>query len=221
MPSRSNKTPGVPVVLVEDIRLLRDRIARVLRSEGLLVTPARTSAEAVRLAQRLQPAVLLLDPAIGAREALALVRSAREFVPNIKVVVIDLNPAQQDVVGFVRAGVSGFILKDATPADYVSTIHVVADGGAVLPPALAGEVCAYLASGSMHVRNGNRAHPRLTQRELQVADLIAAGLSNKEIAARLHLAVHTVKSHVHNVLEKLGAQTRLQVAASARENGLG
>ena len=131
--------------------------------------------------------------------------------------ILGLLPAQEDVADFVTAGASGFIMKDASFDDFLATIRGVATGQQILPPELTNSLFSQIAA--LAIRKGK---PRLveavglTERERQVIDLIGEGLSNKEIAARLHIAVHTVKSHVHNVLEKLALRTRLEVAAFTR-----
>ncbi|MEP6765363.1 MAG: response regulator transcription factor, partial [Gemmatimonadaceae bacterium] len=135
-------------------------------------------------------------------------------------IVMGLFPLQEDIADFVRAGASGFVMKDAPLDDFLETIRRVADGKDVLPTQLTQSLFTQIveqaiAGGKSPVLEA----VKLTQRERQVVDLIGDGLSNKEIAAQLHLAVHTVKSHVHNVLEKLALHTRLEVAAFTRGGG--
>jgi DNA-binding NarL/FixJ family response regulator len=137
-------------------------------------------------------------------------------LPGSKVIVMDLLPIHEDIVEFVNAGVSGFIMKDATLDDLARTIRSVAEGVNVLPPQMTGSLFSQIARDAV-----SRGRPevlesvRMTPRERQVIDLIAEGLGNKEIASRLHIATHTVKSHVRNVMEKLMLHTRLQIAAYA------
>jgi DNA-binding NarL/FixJ family response regulator len=119
-------------------------------------------------------------------------------------------------VEFVHAGVSGFIMKDATLEDLVNTIRSVADGAHVLPPQMTGTLFSQIAREAV-IRGRPEALSavRMTPREREVINLIAEGLSNKEMAGRLHIASHTVKSHVRNIMEKLMLHTRLQIAAYA------
>ncbi|PIP77471.1 MAG: hypothetical protein COW85_08750 [Ignavibacteria bacterium CG22_combo_CG10-13_8_21_14_all_37_15] len=127
---------------------------------------------------------------------------------------MDLVPLQSDVFEFIQAGVSGFILKDANIAEFYKTIRSVFEGAQVLPPHLTGSLFSQIVE---HALNG---YPpslivesvRMTKRERQVIELIADGFANKEIAQKLHLSTYTVKSHVHNILEKLSLHTRVQVA---------
>jgi DNA-binding NarL/FixJ family response regulator len=125
----------------------------------------------------------------------------------------------EEIMEFVHIGVAGFIMKDASLDDLVGTIRAVAQGLHVLPPEATGtlfsQIAKRLVAGGPEAVDG----VRMTPRELQVITLIAEGLSNKAIAARLHVATHTVKSHVRNIMEKLTLHTRLQIAAYAHTRG--
>lgn len=208
---------SVPVFLIEDNRLLRDGLSSMLSAHGLrVVATARGGQQALKDVARTKPQLILLDSALGDSDSPRFVREVRKEFPDIKIVVMGLLPANEDFVEFIQAGVLGFILKDATVDVFVSTILAVADGKSVLPPLLTGTLFAHVAQRALaRGKRGARAAVRMTARERQVVDLIAEGLSNKEIGARLHVATHTVKSHVHNILEKLALHTRLEIAAYA------
>lgn len=126
---------------------------------------------------------------------------------------MDLLAANEEIVAFVNVGVSGFVLKDATFDEFVTTIRAVAAGQNVLPPRMTESLFAQIAKEAA-LRGTHEVidSVRLTKREHQVIDLIGEGLSNKEIADRLSIATHTVKSHVRNVMEKLTLHTRLQIS---------
>jgi DNA-binding NarL/FixJ family response regulator len=127
---------------------------------------------------------------------------------------MDLLPAHEDIVEVVNAGVWGFIMKDATLEDLVRTIRTVASGTKVLPPQMTSSLFSQIAKEAVKADESAAIESvRMTAREREVIDLIAEGLSNKEIAARLEIAAHTVKSHVRNIMEKLALHTRLQIAA--------
>jgi DNA-binding NarL/FixJ family response regulator len=212
--------PGVntiPVFLIEDNRVLRDGLTAMLGAQGLnIIATARNGGEALEQVTRLKPQLVLLDSAIGDRDSLRLVEAVKKVSPAIKVIVMHLLPAQEDVVAFVRAGVSGFIMKDASVAEFVATIRSVADGASVLPPLVTNTLFSHVATQALsRGKRGARAAMRMTARERDVTALIAEGLGNREIAGRLGIAAHTVKSHVHNILEKLALHTRLEVAAYA------
>ena len=124
---------------------------------------------------------------------------------------------QADVFEFVQAGVSGFMLKDINVAEFLKTIRLVHEGTRVLPSHLTGSLFSQIVEHAVH-----GAKPitiiesvRMTKRERQVIELIADGYTNKDIAQKLHLSTHTVKSHVHNILEKLALSTRVQIAKHA------
>lgn len=214
-------TPRISLLLVEDNRLLREGIAAMLNEQpDLTVVATAPGADAVLpLVRDAKPQVVLLDSALAEHDTLRLLEAVREASPEIRVIVMDLLPAPQEVVEFVEAGCSGFILKDATLEDFVATIRSVAQGVPVLPSRLTGTIFSHLAQEAVRRDAAAvRDAVRMTKRERQVVTLIGEGLSNKEIAERLHIALCTVKCHVHNVLEKLALHTRLQVAAYAHQD---
>jgi DNA-binding NarL/FixJ family response regulator len=215
------QTRSLPVVLIDDNRLLRDGLSSLLSAQGLsVVATARSGQEALREVARVKPQLVLLDSALGDREGTRFVQEMRQTFPDIKLIVMGLLPAHDDFVEFIKAGVKGFILKDATIEVFVATIMAVADGASVLPPLLAGTLFSHVAAQARaRGRRGAKAAVRMTAREREVIASIADGMGNKEIADRLHIATHTVKSHVHNILEKLALHTRLEVAAYAHEEG--
>lgn len=212
----------ISVVLIDDNRLLREGLAVLIRKQpGFLVLAASADIDdALQTVRQAKPSVVLLDFSLENHDSLRVTGTVHQEVPEAKVIVMGLLPAQEDVADFVTAGASGFIMKDASFDDFLDTIRAVAGGEQVLPQELTSSLFTQIAA--LAIRKGK---PRLleavglTERERQVIDLIAEGLSNKEIAARLHIAVHTVKSHVHNVLEKLALRTRLEVAAFTRGIG--
>ncbi len=209
----------ISVVLIDDNRLLREGLAVLIRKQpGFLVLAASADIDdALQTVRDTKPSVVLLDFSLENHDSLRVTGTVHQEVPEAKVIVMGLLPAQEDIADFVTAGASGFIMKDASFDDFLATIRTVAAGAQVLPHELTSSLFTQIAA--LAIRKGK---PRLleavglTERERQVIDLIGEGLSNKEIAARLHIAVHTVKSHVHNVLEKLALRTRLEVAAFTR-----
>ena len=208
---------GVPVILIEDNRLLLEGLSAVLNAQGLkVVATAASGADALRQVARLRPHLVLLDATLGDRNSLGIVRAMKKVFPDMKVIVMHLLPAQEDVVEFVRAGVSGFIMKDAGFADFVATIRTVADGGSVLPPVVTGTLFSHVADQAVTgAQSVVKAAMRMTARERSVVNLIAEGHTNGEIAAELRLTANSVRSHVHNILEKFALHMRLDVAAGA------
>lgn len=212
----------ISLVVIDDNRLLREGLAHLIREQKdfKILAASADADEAMRKVREAKPDVVLLDFGLEDHDSLAITATVHKEVPTAKVIVLGLLPLEEDIVSFVRAGASGFIMRDATFEEFVRTIRSVVSGMVVLPAQLTGSLFNQIAQQA-----GRRAVPRelesirLTQRERQVIDLIAEGLSNKDIAARLHIAVHTVKSHVHNVLEKLALHSRLEVAVFSRNQG--
>ena len=211
----------ISLLLIEDNRLLRDGIKAMLNEQPDFVVTATAPASGDVLALLLEsrPQLVLLDAALGDEDSMRLLETIRKTAPEARVIVMDLIPVPQDIIEFVEAGCSGFLMKDATVEEFISTIRSVARGVRVLPPILTGTIFSHVAR---HAARRDPAAVReavtMTPREREVVALIGEGLSNKEIAERLSIALHTVKSHVHNVLEKLALRTRLQVAAYAHRD---
>ena len=206
----------ISLILIDDNRLLREGLTAMIHSQpGFKVLVASADVnEALERAREAKPDVILLDFGLEDHDSLGLTVTVHEEVPAARIIIMGLLPAQEDVANYVRAGASGFIMKDASFEDFFSTIRAVASGAEVLPQALTNSLFTQIVK---NVAGRNQARllegVRLTNRERQVIDLLGEGLSNKELATRLHIAVHTVKSHVHNVLEKLALRSRLEVAA--------
>jgi len=137
----------------------------------------------------------------------------KKELPSAKIIAMDILPDHVDIVEFVKAGGSGFILKNATIEDYIETITSVMKGTKVLPSILTRSLFTQIIELTLN-NDENLLHDsfQLTQREREVVDLILKGMSNKKIAEALHIATFTVKSHVHNILEKLSLSTRLEIA---------
>lgn len=210
------QSPSITIALIEDNRLVRESLVSLInRQPGLDVVLARASTD-TSVFLKVHPQIVLLDIGLRKGDSLRIAAETRQQFPEAKVIIMDLLPAHEDIVEFVNAGVAGFILKDATLDDLVATIHSVAAGLSVLPKAMVNTLFSQIAKDAVE-RDAPAlmASVRMTPRERQVINLIAEGLSNKEIAARLHIAVHTVKSHVRNVMEKLTLHSRLQIAAYA------
>jgi DNA-binding NarL/FixJ family response regulator len=166
----------------------------------------------------LKPDIVLLDLGLANQNSLELVNSIKKENPGIRVIVMDLVPIQEDILIFVEAGVSGFILKDATVAEFIKTIHSVAAGEKILPKILTGSLFSQIMDQAFKDLSPTKLiqSVRMTKREREIVELIAEGLANKEIAFKLNLSIYTVKSHVHNILEKMALNTRVQIAIHAR-----
>jgi DNA-binding NarL/FixJ family response regulator len=205
----------IRLILVEDNRLMREGLKAMLDEQaGFRVVASLGTGDPILKGKDVRGDVVLLDVGLRSQSSLRLVSALRAERPGLKIVVMDLAPTQSTLMEYVSAGVSGFVLKDATFAHLMHTIQDVARGEKVLPPPLASSLFTQIADVATRRGKGNPFRSvKMTAREREVVELIAEGLSNKEIAARLHLAVDTVKSHVHNILEKLALHTRLEIAS--------
>ena len=212
----------IRVLIIDDNRLVREGL-RVLLDEQQdlkVVATAEDRATGLRQVAESTPHIVLVDAALDNGDSFEFVGLLRKTAPEVKVIVMDLLPAPEDVIEFVKAGANGFIMKDATVQDLVSTIRSVALGADVVPPALTGTLLSHIAQqAAVRQVPGAADVVRMTKREKEIMNLIAEGLSNKEIAQQLNIATYTVKSHVHNILEKLALHSRLQIAAYTHRAG--
>lgn len=213
----------IRLLIIEDNRLLRDGLTEVLKKEpDFEVAPELQTDEA--MLSEIQTSdidVVLLDLGLQSYDSLDLVKQISENDIDVKVVLMGLFASHSEVLEFVECGVKGFILKNATVNDFLTTIRSVAQGDKVLPDYLTESLFAQIVEHSLSTpeEQGNMNETvRMTQREQQVIKLIAEGLTNKEIAQKLFVSPHTIKSHVHNILEKLTLHSRLQIAKYAHEN---
>jgi DNA-binding NarL/FixJ family response regulator len=206
----------IRLIVVEDNRLLREGQTAMLREQpDISVVAALDNGEALIRTMRANVDVVLLDLILKSQNSLGLVESIKRKNTRARIIVMDLVPVQTLLVDYVRAGVDGFVLQDATFSEFLHTVRQVARGNPVMPVRLTSSLLSQIAD---HVvtQTGKRSpfkSVRMTGREREVVELIAEGLSNKQIASQLNLAVDTVKSHVHNILEKLSLHTRLEIAS--------
>jgi DNA-binding NarL/FixJ family response regulator len=208
----------IRVLLIEDNRLLREGITAMLNEQpDIKAVSTHGNSDAFEKAKKLKPHVVLLDLGLRNQNSLRVVELIKRKFPKTEVVVMDLIPVQSDVVEYVKAGVSGFILKDATLDDFLNTIRSVVKGAKVLPPPLTGSLFSQIVEYAIQTGKVGQLirSVKMTRREQDVIDLIARGRSNKEIASELNIAVYTVKSHVHHILEKLALHSRLELASFA------
>jgi DNA-binding NarL/FixJ family response regulator len=212
----------IRVALVDDQSMIRTGLRMVLAAEPDIevVGEAADGAAGVALVTRLQPDVVLLDvrmPGVDGLEAARRIVAAQ--LPT-RIVVLTTFDEDEYVAAALRAGVSGFLLKVAPPEDLVAAVRTVAAGQGLLDPAVTLRVIESFAAAPAPDPARAGALAALTERETDVLGLVAAGLSNAEIAARLYLGEATVKTHVSRLLLKLGLRDRVQAVAFAYESGL-
>jgi DNA-binding NarL/FixJ family response regulator len=208
----------ISIAVIEANRLIREGIAALLNQHPDLKVVAGASGADTSELKKAKPQVVLLDLRLGHGDSLRLAEQVKKEFPDSKAIVMDLLPVHEDIVEFVNVGVSGFIMKEATLDDLVNTIRSVANGAHVLPPQMTSTLFSQIAKHAAVKGRAETLDPvPMTRREREVIHHIAQGLGNKEIAMRLNVATHTVKSHVRNIMEKLTLHTRLQIAAYASQ----
>jgi DNA-binding NarL/FixJ family response regulator len=216
----------IRVLLVDDQLLVRTGFRMVLADEeGIeVVGEASNGREAVEIAERLRPDVIVMDVRMPVLDGVAatreLVGQDRDDVPW-RILVLTTFDADEHVVEALRAGASGFLLKDVAPTEFVRAIRIVAAGDALIAPSITRRLIDRFAKLAVPADERHAEQPRdLTEREREVLRLVAHGLSNREIAERLVLAEPTVKTHVSHLLLKLDLRDRAQLVVLAYEVGV-
>jgi two-component system nitrate/nitrite response regulator NarL len=205
----------IRLLLIEDNKLLRDGILSILKphKDIIIIAASGDKKNTFLKIQELKPDVVLLDLGLRSQNSLHIVEMVRKEFADAKVIIMDLAPVHADILQYVEAGANGFILKDASLNDFLITIRTVADGATVLPPILVDSLFTQIIEHA--VKEGkpklNEA-VKMTKREREVITFLSDGLSNKEISLKMHVSTYTVKSHIHNIMEKLALHTRLEIA---------
>jgi DNA-binding NarL/FixJ family response regulator len=214
------------ILLVDDQALIRQGFRMILEAEDDLtvVGEAADGAQAIDLAKELAPDVVLMDirmPGVDGIEATHLILGVN---PEIRVLVLTTFDLDEYAFGALRAGASGFLLKDARPADLVAAVRTVAAGDAVVSPRVTRRLLEeYAQTLPLSEAQRNDLHPEvssLTDREKEVLVAVAHGLSNAEIADAMFVSHATVKSHIGRILSKLDLRDRVQITVFAYETGL-
>jgi DNA-binding NarL/FixJ family response regulator len=214
----------VRVGIADDQSLVRDgfRVQLGLVDDLEFVGEASTGEQAVELARRERPDVLLMDVRMPVLDGIAATQriTADPRTSNVRVLVLTTFDVDEYVFAALRAGASGFLLKDVTPEQLFAAIRVVAAGDALLAPTVTRHLVRAFVAQPGPGRPDRRLLDELTARERQVLLLVAQGMSNAEIAGRLVVSPATVKTHVSRILTKLGLRDRAQLVIAAYESGL-
>ena len=210
----------ISVLIADDQAMLRSGLRLILEAEpDIIVTgEAGDGAEAVRLARREKPDVILMDVRMPGTDGLEATRQITESDPDTKVIVLTTFDVDDYVYGALRAGASGFLLKDAGGDQLIDAIRIVASGDALIAPSVTKRLIADFAKRPESTEVEGLED--LTEREVEVLAEIAKGLSNAEVAATLFVSEATVKTHVSHLLTKLGLRDRVQAVVAAYESGL-
>ena len=215
---------SIRVGIADDQSLVRDgfRVQLELADDIEFVGAASTGEQAVELARRERPDVLLMDVRMPVLDGITATRriTADPQLSAVRVLVLTTFDVDEYVFAALRAGASGFLLKDVTPEQLVAAIRVVAAGEALLAPAATRYLVREFVSRPSPGRPDRRLLDALTEREREVLVLVAQGISNAEIAGRLVVSPATAKTHVSRILTKLGLRDRAQLVIAAYESGL-
>jgi len=215
----------IRVLLCDDQALVRSGFRMILEARpGLqVVGEAEDGAQAVRLARQTQPDVILMDVRMPHLDGVEATRQIVAAGSPARILVLTTYDLDDYVYAAIRAGASGFLLKDVQPAQLAEAIRVIAAGEALLAPSVTRRLLGQFAR-TLPGPRASRASPAslsaLTERETEVLRLLAAGLSNAELAGRLYISEATVKSHVSSLLRKLGLRDRVQAVILAYDTGL-
>ncbi|MDX6242370.1 MAG: hypothetical protein QOE76_93 [Frankiales bacterium] len=216
-------TSPVRIVVADDHQVVRDGFARLLDTQPdfTVVGTACDGAEAVLLCRELHPDVVLMDVRMPVLDGIAATRQLAGLVPEPRVLILTTFDLDEYVYDALRAGASGFLLKDVTAERLFDAVRVIAAGQALLAPGVTQRLIAQFAGQQVRPESlPPKALAALTPRETQVLLLLAEGLSNPEVAVRLVVTEETVKTHVSRVLGKLGLRDRTQAVVIAYESGL-
>jgi two-component system NarL family response regulator len=209
-------SPVVRVLVCDDQALFRHGLLQVLRSvpDIEVVGEARDATSAIELAAEWLPDVVLMDVRMPGMSGIEAARRIRSAQPGVRILMLTESEDEDDLYGAVRAGATGYLLKEVAIDEIADAIRAVAGGQALVSPMMTTKLLSEFNALSRRVEEEHDSR-RLTPRELEVLRLIARGMSNKDIAAELVIAENTVRNHVRNILEKLEVRSRVEAAMYA------
>jgi two-component system, NarL family, response regulator LiaR len=214
-------TKKITLIIADDHAMVRKGLTAFLATakDIEVMAVASKGAEAVDAAKKHAPDVVLLDLFMPDQPAIETVRQIKKISPRSQIIIVTSHEGDEYVSAMTQAGVISYILKDTNPEDLISTIRKAAAGESTISPRIAKALLAVVAKARATVGDDN-FHEDLTDRQMEVLQCIAEGLSNAEIAERLNISEKTVKSHVGNILSKLYLNDRTQVAVYAWREGI-
>ena len=210
----------IRVLIADDHALFRRGLEMVLDEEDDidLVGQASDGTEAVAVAGESLPDIVLMDIRMPKSSGIEACRGIKEVAPSAKIVILTISDEEEDLFEAIRAGASGYLLKDIPLDEVAEAVRAVHGGQSLINPSMAAKLLAEFAA--MASRDGTAPAervpaPRLTEREIQVLKLVARGMNNRDIAKELFISENTVKNHVRNILEKLQLRSRMEAAMYA------
>jgi two-component system NarL family response regulator len=223
-PDRPRRTEPIRTMIVDDHALFRRGLEMVLAAEPdiELVSEASDGAEAVEKAGETLPDIVLMDIRMPRSSGIEACRALKDVVPSAKIVMLTISDEEEDLFEAIRAGASGYLLKDIPLDEVADTVRAVDGGQSLINPSMAGKLLTEFATLARREAASEPTEqvpaPKLTDREMQVLKLIARGMNNRDIAKELFISENTVKNHVRNILEKLQIHSRMEaVMVAVRE----
>ena len=210
------------VLIVDDDDLMRAGLAELLTADPAIeiVGQASTGRQAVERARRLAPDVVLMDVRMPDLDGIAATRELSRTAPSARVLILTTFEQDDYIFGALRAGASGFLLKRTRPEELIAGVHTIAAGDSLLSPSVTRRVIDRMAQQPTPELTDQGKLDRLTPREQDVLELIARGMSNREIASALVVEESTIRTHVKRILMKLNLRDRVQAVILAYESGL-
>ena len=206
------------VLVVDDHALFRRGLQMVLKGEGDIevVGEAADGNEAVDKAQETMPDVILMDVRMPHRSGIEATQQIKDLLPHVKILMLTISDEEADLYEAIKAGASGYLLKEISIDEVADAIRSVSAGQSRLSPSMAAKLLQEFAAMSKRAAEARQLPaPRLTDREMEVLQLVAQGLNNRDIAKELFIAENTVKNHIRNILEKLHLHSRMEAVVYA------
>lgn len=214
---------SINVFIADDNRLLREGLVSMLGEQKDIVVIGKASSGHVALEQikKLRPDVALIDTGMPDKDGIEVTKALHQEAPEVRVIILGVIDLTEEIMACIEAGAAGYVLKEDSFDHLIDTIHSVHRGESFCSPQITASLFSRIAElASERMPKISASSIKLTSRELEIINLIAEGLPNKEIAQRLFIETQTVKNHVHNILDKLQLHNRFEAVQYARERNL-
>ena len=218
-PPGPDGAPAVRLMLADDHRMLREGLRRSMTEQGFIVVgEAADGAQAVELAHRLQPDVILMDVTMPELDGVGATREIRAALPNVRVVMLTMHADEDVLASAIRAGASGYLVKDCSTREIADAVRMAASGETIISPNLAASMLDEVRKLDDPATSDEQRV--VTRREEEVLQLIANGCSTPEVAEQLYISHKTVKNHLASIYQKLDARDRTQAVLQAVRMGI-